>query len=265
VKDLELFYSTIHVIYIPSVASDEALIALSQIDALQTLLQKEHDRALQRRKEFRLIFTTDVLSRFVWRALELFSRSHDLAFNWSTEATREWCGSKVDANFQDLWNHCASFYSKETTPTSTLNRYILTRKTFILHVEFCFHLLVTRKPPHGVYVGAIPNHIGQLISLIDQILLIHAPCAAKSSSGIECLETQDRHESHHQGLAQTALHLATRWRGQYQPYENQRFRTFRETFVDGLKWTRWRHVSLSKSCKLSSSSTSKNTTLKTLN
>jgi hypothetical protein len=165
------------------------------------------------------------------------------------EATREWCGSELDATYQDLWNQCASFYAKATT--SMLARYALIRNNFMMHVEFCFLLLVTRKPPLGVHVRTIPKSLEGLISMIDQILLTHAPCGARHQSGAECLETQHRHESHHQGLKETPVQHAIRWRGQYQAYEKEKFQTFREVFENALTKHGWRQITLSNSGKLS--------------
>lgn len=246
-KDLELFYDVIHVIYIPSVLHGQSPIALSQIDVLQKLLRAEHDRALLRRKEFRLFFTPEQLSYYLWRALELFSQSHSSVFDWSMEATRDWSGSELDATYQDLWDQCASFYAKSTS--SMLVRYTLIRNAFMMHVEFCFLLLVTRQPPLGVHVRSIPKSLDGLISMVDQILRTHAPCGARSPAGLECLETQYRHESHHQSLKENPVQHAVRWRGQYQAYEKEKFQTFREAFESTLQKHGWRQVTLASARK----------------
>lgn len=163
------------------------------------------------------------------------------------EATRDWSGSELDATYQDLWDQCANFYSKSTS--STIVRYTLIRNAFMMHVEFCFLLLVTREPPLGVHVRSIPKSLDGLISMVDQILRTHAPCGARSPAGLQCLETQHRHESHHQSLKENPVQHAVRWRGQYQAYEKEKFQTFREVFEGALQQHGWRQVTLASARK----------------
>ena len=136
--DLELFYGTIRVIYIPNVLGDKSDIALKQINAFQGCLRQDYDIAFRRRQEFRLVFPPNKLIPFLWRALELFSKSHDSVFDWSIEAAPVWFDFGDLATLHDLWKQCALHHESQTISPRDLYR--LTRQTFQTHVEFCCHL-----------------------------------------------------------------------------------------------------------------------------
>ncbi|KAF9455871.1 hypothetical protein BDZ94DRAFT_1315735 [Collybia nuda] len=230
-KDLELYYETIHVVYIPSVNTNKSDIALSQIDAFHTMLRDVHTKAFRRRRDFRLVFPPEKLEHFLWRALIQFSNSRRTIFNWSTEtAYQRFQTGFLNAALHDLWVQYSEYYSYETR--SSRNIYRRTRATFEKHVQFCTLISLTRNPPHGERVGTLPESLGVLVKGVGELVLEFAPCGAVANKH-ECDEIRDRHGEHHQGKGTDSK--VYRWVSPYEEDKEFVEQTFRRDLKAVLK------------------------------
>jgi hypothetical protein len=234
--ELKLFYGNIIVIYIPSVRTDEADIGLGQLDAFQKSLREEHKVAFRRRQEFRLTFTPERLTPFLWKALKLFSENHTAVFNWSLEAPRsQFAANEFSTMLDDLWTQYAKNQPEKATRTPQ-DLYLNTSGAFKRHVEFCFRLYLAREPLTGVHVGTIPTSLIDVIKQVEQLLLEYAPCNSMSD-GIHCQETRLRHGDYHQGqeVSRSKRIVVSRWEGNYETPTVTSSLDFRTSFEGKLK------------------------------
>jgi hypothetical protein len=115
--------------------------------------------------------------------------------------------------------------------------YAHTRKIFEQHILFCALLSLTRTPPYGERIGAVPQSLETLIKQVEQLVLDFAPCTALSSE-VRCEESKCRHGNHHQSQLPSG---AFRWPGQFEGEVNQ---TFRSTLKELLQMVGTPNVSL---------------------
>lgn len=233
-SELQLYYETIHVVYIPLVNKDKSDIALAQIDAFHEKLREVHTEAFRRRREFRLVFTPQKLEYFLWRALVQFSRKRDALFNWAIEtAYQGFQTNTLDATLRDLWVQCADRHSPDTNSAQKI--YHLTRPTFENHAQFCALLNVQRHPPHGERIDTIPRSLEKLVKGVENLVLEFAPCGAATgaSDKYACEKAQDRHGDHHQGKRDDGK--VVRWPGSYEEDKSTAKQTFETRLLDALK------------------------------
>jgi len=151
VADLKIFYSTIRVVYIPSMDDVRPAIVLKQLDAFGVALRKEHEEAFWRRQEFRLAFTPKHLIRITQRALEHFSKSRKSVFDWSTEAGQADLDNGAPAMpLRELWMQYVRYHS---TPRTATIPYSLVYAAFGSHIAFCHRLQLSRNPRCGLQIS----------------------------------------------------------------------------------------------------------------
>jgi hypothetical protein len=236
-RDLESFYHTIRVVYIPSLRGSESEphIALYQIGAFEEELRKEHERAFERRRRFYLGLTSDQLTPPLWRALELFSNDPRTVFDWSVELPN----FKVNHPFQDLWTQLTRRHTTSSRPP-----YGTTRYDFMKHVQFCFHLWRDRTLPCDAKPSTIPPFMDDSIAEVERFLADLSPCGASSPSGIVCQELRLRHGDHHQGVSVKSPGRSQRWPGQFVQNGTVPSQSFREIFSTTLEQLGDQRVSL---------------------
>ena len=223
--ELDDFYSSIHVVYIPRMNSSKAAIALQQLKAFDQALRVEHEAAFQRRREFRLDFTPSPLTSFLQRALDRLSKDRNAVVDWALEAPPKPFGSEQSHKILcDLWSQYLRYHEDLTGQIS----YDSVRDGFEQHVASCLRLRLfqNRSLLRGVNITDIPP---EWENDIDERFANYTPCGGLNYNSTKCEKVQYRHGEYHEASG------ADRWRGEFEPDSSFPPQTFRKSFEATLK------------------------------
>ena len=200
VAELNNFYSDIRVIYIPSVSTTQAAIALQQIVEFEQTLRQEHRHAFLRRRQFHLDFTSVELMPVLQRALDHFSKDSHPPFDWAFESPLSRFGSTL--------SHLRTQYVRHHVTARSPEIFSHVHREFETHIAFCHHLQLSRHSRLG-YTEIPPEMAKQM----EELRFQYTSCSASSPDGIICEKVRLRHGDYHEGLGARVI----RWQGAHQP------------------------------------------------